>query len=154
MTSGVCHDPERLHPAFRARVDLVLSDMRSAGWRPVIWETFRTQERGAMLRAKGTSNNGARSIHCYADDQGYVGAVDIVDADLDNVPKVDKEGLWHAPAEFWRDLKEFGRRHGLYEFDADKPHLQCLPCKQYAQNAYRALTPRARGEFIARVCAL
>jgi hypothetical protein len=147
VSSGVCHDIERLHPAFRARVELVLADMREAGHDPVIWETYRTPERAKQLEERGASKNGAKSIHCYADDAGRVGAVDVI-----SESKMWFRGDAKGAKAFFGDLHEIAERHGLYVIDWDGPHLQFLPVKPGPQNAYRALTPKARGEFIQRVC--
>src|SRR3990167_7697681 len=59
----VCADMERLLPSFRAQVDGLLADMRSAGHEPRVFETWRSPERVAFLVAKGTGS--ASSMHPY-----------------------------------------------------------------------------------------
>lgn len=152
MSSDVCNDMGTLISAFRARVEKVLADMRSLGWNPLVYETRRTKERAAELHARGTGS--ADSMHCYDV------AVDIVDADRQNVPKLTKEGLWDAPEKFWADLEDSAHRHGLTRLyhagtshvdgnaraeSWDKPHLQA--CSIAEQNKLRAMTRDERSTW-------
>jgi hypothetical protein len=56
---------DTLVPAFRARVEAVIKDMHAQGYDAIVHETRRTPERAEWLKSKGTSKNGARSMHCY-----------------------------------------------------------------------------------------
>lgn len=143
----IINDPATLVPAFRAKVELLLDRMRAKGWKPLLYETRRSRERAKMLNAKGRGS--LDSMHCYDI------AADIVDADRNNVPRMDKEGLWDAPAQFWADLEDEAIALGLHRLfrrgvkhdrsDADgeswdKPHVQAVPVKEQA--AIRALRSR------------
>lgn len=151
--SDVCNDLDALVPSFRARVETLLERMRAKGWRPIVFETRRTKERAAELFKRGTGS--LDSMHCYDV------AVDIVDADLNNVPRKTKEGYWDAPAEFWADLEDFAHDLGLHRLykrgvirDADdeiaqswdKPHVQA--CSVADQTKTRALDREARDIFV------
>lgn len=52
----------RLLPAFRRRVDRMLVQLRADGYDPLVWETFRTQERQDHLRKRGASK-ARKSMH-------------------------------------------------------------------------------------------
>jgi D-alanyl-D-alanine carboxypeptidase-like protein len=55
-----------LVPAFRERVELVLADLRAAGYAYRVHETARSRERALMLVAKGKSlAKGGLSMHCF-----------------------------------------------------------------------------------------
>ena len=69
-----CDDLALLLPSFRQRVGIVLERLRARGLDPLVFETFRTAERAEQLMARGSSKNGALSMHCYG------AAVDIISA--------------------------------------------------------------------------
>jgi hypothetical protein len=134
--------------------------MLELGHDPVIHETYRSPERARQLMAKGASKNGDKSIHCYTDEFDRVGAVDVI----------SKSRMWFAPPKgatkaqikeareackkFFGDWHTRATRHGLHVIDWDGPHAQAIPCKPGPQNAYRALTPAARGAWIAQALPL
>lgn len=153
----VCRDLDKLDPTFRAKVDILLERMIAAGWKPLVWETYRSPERGAELQKRGVSKNGALSMHtlCLA--------VDIVDGDRYNVTKNKDvpESYWVAPAKFWADLEDFaidlgltrifkqGTKHVAGDGDSeswDKPHVQAIAISE--QNKVRAMTPAERATFV------
>lgn len=110
---------DKLVPSFRAKVEVLLEQMRATGHRPRVFETYRTAERAAELAKKGTGV--ALSQHTLGT------AVDIVDAD---------DTPWDAPAKFWTDLHRFALDLGLGRIQRkqpngalawDQPHVQALP---------------------------
>jgi hypothetical protein len=142
----VCSDLNELVPVLARIVEQILIDMRALGWNPILFETLRTPERGAYLQSIGRSKNGSRSMHTLRL------AADIVDGDLNNVPKMTKEGYWNAPDKFWADLEDLATKYGLTRLykvgvkpdstddDAeswDKPHVQA--CTVAEQNKLRRM---------------
>jgi hypothetical protein len=148
----VCRDRSLLVPAFDAAIEALLADMRALGWNPYVFETYRTAERGKLLQAAGKSRNGDRSMH------RYWCAVDIVDADLHNVPRMTKEGYWDAPAKFWSDLGACAAKHRLVwggDWDAnpgtpqrmyDLPHVQAVALGE--QDHVRAMSKPQIAEYV------
>src|SRR3989337_2402094 len=104
---SVCRDLDKLDPTFRAKVEQLVKYMTDRGWKPVVWETYRSPERAQELLKRGTSKNGDRSMHCI----GL--ACDIVDGDFHNVDSAKKEGYWTAPPAFWADLEDGAQLLGL-----------------------------------------
>lgn len=111
----VIRDMALLLPAFRARVESVLAAMRAQGFDPLVWETYRSPERAAVLARQGTGIT--RSIHCY----GL--AVDVV----------SESKLWSAGPRFWLALRTAAEAHGLVSGAAwrrvDLPHIQGVPVR-------------------------
>lgn len=129
MTPPVCRDLDTLVPAFRARVEAVIADLRAQGFDAVVHETRRTPERAAWLKSKGTSKNGARSMHCYDC------AADII----------SQAKGWDPPQGFWDALGASAHKHGLcwggdWATFRDKPHVQAVGVRE--QDAIRALKSR------------
>lgn len=112
-SAGITRRLDALVPEFRARVELVLADMRAAGHDPLVWETYRTPDRAAYLAGIG---RGVReSMHCY----GL--AVDVI-----------SDGRkWSPHRAFWRDLRRLAVARGLVSGAAfsrvDLPHIQAVP---------------------------
>ena len=151
--SAVCNDMATLIPAFRRKVETLMQMMRDRGWNPYVFETRRTKERAAELHARGTGSKDSMHI--------YDVAVDIVDADLHNVPKKTREGYWDAPAKFWADLEDCavtiglhrlyraGVKHDVHDDVAqswDKPHVQA--CSLADQNKLRRMTRDERAAYL------
>lgn len=142
LNPKVCHDPEKLFPAFKEAVLRgVIPDMEALGWDPVVWETERTKERGRYLKQTGASKNGDRSIHCYTDSRGLVGAVDIISRKYMWF-KVDKK----LGKKFFADLHACYKKHGIVTISWDGPHGQFLLVAE--QNRFRAMTPEQRTAFM------
>jgi len=129
---------EKLVPSFRVKVLELLQRMRGLGFRPVVFETYRSPSRAAELAAKGTG---------VALSQHTLGlAVDILDA----------EKMWDAPRVFWdalhRNALELGlgrikRRDVNGNLDWDLPHVQALP-GAYDAKMRALLTAARREEFL------
>lgn len=110
----VCRDLDRLVPTFRVRVDLLTARMVASGHDPMVFETYRSPERAAMLARRGTGV--VDSMHCYG-----------VAADL-----ISTSMKWSAPYAFWRDLRDHAEALGLvsgarFRARHDAPHVQCVP---------------------------
>lgn len=131
-----------LRAPFRRKVIALLAAMRRRGFRPVVWETGRSDERVAELAERGTG--AAKSMHSL----GL--AADIVDA----------EKLWSNP-EFFRALAEEVERVGLYrvkhknrktgKVSYDLPHVQAAPGSRDAE--FRRASPEQRDEMLTRLYA-
>jgi len=148
----VCRDLDKLDPSFRLKIEQLLKYMTDRGWKPVVWETYRSPERARELLAKGTSKNGDRSMHCI----GL--ACDIVDGDFHNTGSA-KEGYWTAPPAFWADLEDGAQLLGLVRLfkmgkkdipgqadSWDLPHVQAV--KVAEQNKVRAMNVVQRAAFV------
>lgn len=121
-----------LAPAFRARVELVLADMRAWGYTPRVFETLRTNARQNYLYGFGREYDDGRGVVTHSQTvgdtwHGFGLAVDIVCA----------VKLWGAKPDFWYVLGTSARRHGLVwggdwnndwnsadERFMDRPHIQ------------------------------
>lgn len=121
----VINDMDRLVPAFRAKVELLLDLMQADGFDPFVWETYRSPTRARELAEEGTG---------VAQSQHELGlAVDIVDA----------AKLWNAPAGFTDALERHALALGLGRVDhtnkntgkksRDLWHVQALPGKYDAK---------------------
>lgn len=138
------NDVSMLLPSFRERVLAVFAALKQEGYNPRIFETYRTPARGAWLKLRGKTRNGAASLHCYN------AAADFIDAKLG----------WEN-RKFFDALGKIGIAHGLtwggdwdsdpstpQDFD-DRPHLQAIPV--HMQKTFRALeTLVARERFVAK----
>jgi hypothetical protein len=124
----VTRDLAELVPAFRERVERMLRALEAADWRPMVWETLRTPERGRWLRASGRSRNGHLSMHCHR------AAVDVIcrlhrwDCDERGCGFFDALG---AAAEAERLC--WGGRWRTF---VDRPHVQAVSTRK--QRAVRA----------------
>lgn len=129
----VQRDPALLLPAFRPAVMRLVARLRARGQDPRIWETLRTPQRGAWLKAQGKSQTGDRSIHCIG------GAVDII----------HRTDYWNNRS-FFRILGEEAKKLGLvWGGDwkiRDYPHVQAIEVRE--QKKFRAMTPAERDIFI------
>lgn len=96
------NDVALLHPDLRPKVDAILVELTAAGYRPRVFETWRSAERQAELVAKGASKR-TTSKHQHTDGATPAArAVDIIDAVL---------GWKSRP--FFDALAEAAVRHGL-----------------------------------------
>jgi hypothetical protein len=131
---AVERDLALLVPAFRVRLLLVLDAMRRDGFKPFVWETYRSPERAAMLAEKGTGN--AVSMHTL----GL--AADVIDA----------ERHWEAP-DFFKALHRHTLAQGLTRVhhgeDWDGPHVQAMPASY--QGRMLAATPAERQALLLRL---
>lgn len=131
----VCRDMDLLVPAFRSRVESVLADMRAQGFDPLVWETWRSRERAALLSARGVGV--VQSMHCYGC------AVDII----------SESKRWGAPRKFWLALGAAAKAHGLTWGGTwrrhDLPHLQAVPIGPL-QQLVRASTPDEIADLVTR----
>lgn len=104
-----------LTPSFRLDIGEVLADLHTQGYSPRVWETLRTEARGAWLQRNGKSKNGARSMHVYGV------AVDIICA----------EHSWRCPGTcgFFPALGAAAKARGLTwggDWGWDSPHVQAI----------------------------
>jgi hypothetical protein len=109
------------------KVEAVMRDVRPRlpqGWRLQIFETERTKERAAWLRANGYSWT-SKSKH-VADARGVVNAVDIV------FLKPNGDWTWDAPrfvdagkkVSGWDLVDRAKRAHDIRVIQKDKPHCE------------------------------
>jgi hypothetical protein len=154
MNTKICSDLDALDLTFRAQVEKLLAIMVEKGWKPLVWETYRSRERAEELRKRGTSKNGNLSMHCI----GL--AVDIVDADTHNGPDVGtKESYWNAPPKFWADLEDGAVSLGLTRLfhpgtkdvagkadSWDLPHCQAIKVADQAR--VRLMDAAERAKFV------
>ena len=145
QTPPVQRDLALLLPSFRVKIDLLVANMITRGFKPKVWETMRTPQRASYLASIGKSKNGPLSMHCLG------AAADFVDA----------EKLWDNPAFFKALGEEATKLHLTWGGDwdgnpatredfVDSPHVQAIPVA--AQNRFRALrSVEARELFIQRI---
>lgn len=114
----VCRDLAELAPAFRERLERVLEQVEAQGYRTRVWETLRTPERGAWLKARGRSQSGRRSMHCLR------AAADVI----------CRRHRWDCDVHecrFFEALGRAARRAGLFwggdwRTIVDQPHIQAI----------------------------
>ena len=130
-------DPDYLIIPFRARITALLGRMTALGFKPLLWETYRTPTRAEALARKGV---GIRdSIHCYG------AAADVVCG----------EHRWDCKkhsCEFFSSLGEQAEKLNLVwggRFKrVDAPHVQGVLVKDQAR--FRAMKAFAdREAFVA-----
>lgn len=109
----IVRDLNELLPAFRLQVQALLRDMVLMGHDPIVWETWRSPERVAMLVQRGTGSR--QSMHPLRI------AVDII----------ERNAKWNAPRKFWMDLVDLAEVRGLtsgaHLARHDLPHVQAVP---------------------------
>jgi hypothetical protein len=131
-----CADINRLLPCFVPVVERLLAALTERRFKPVLFETYRSPERAAMLAKRGTGS--ARSMHTHG------AAVDVICG----------EHQWSCSAngcEFFAAVGEVAKSLGLTwggEWRMrDLPHVQCVTVGQ--QEALRALaTWEAKDAFV------
>lgn len=115
---GRCDDLDELIPAFRERVIAVVVELEGQGFDPLVWETYRSPERVAVLVKRGVGSR--RSFHMYR-----------LAADI-----VSRSKQWSPEPAFWRALEAAAEHHGLThgagKTRVDLPHIQALPHDRYS----------------------
>lgn len=130
-------DPAMLLPTFRERVLALVSALEEAGHEPLVFETYRSRERAAMLSKKGTGI--ADSMHCYG-------------CAADIICKRHKWDCRKQKCRFFDDLGRlaeslrltWGGRFKTY----DGPHVQGVPVAR--QGAIRAAKDNEARDAIVR----
>lgn len=132
---------DELHPAFREKVEQLLTNLEARRAKPLVWETVRSPERAELLRKQGKSKSGNRSMHCHR------AAVDII----------HRKDFWGNRA-FFRVLGEEAEKLGLlwggnWDEDPDTrdrfydgPHVQAIPLR--LQNEFRALPTEEQNDYL------
>lgn len=122
-----------LLPGFANRVGLLLSRLEARGFRPRVYETYRTPQRALMLSTSPEQSGIKNSMHILR------AAVDVIDA---------VHG-WKNPA-FFKALGEEAEALGLTwggRFSrVDMPHVQAIPFA--AQSRFAAMSEGARDTFV------
>jgi hypothetical protein len=132
-------DVEALAPAFQSPVVTIVERMKAGGFDPLIWETYRSPERAAMLAKKGSGI--ALSMHCYGC------AVDII----------SESKKWNAGFAFWRRLRDEAESLDLVSgarfSRRDKPHIQCVPIASqgYVRSLHRQRGQQAVNAWVAEI---
>jgi len=154
---SVVSDVGLLVPAFRDRLRAVLIALRGQGYKPRVFETWRSPERAAALVDKGASKaKGGLSMHCY----GCAADVICLDHgwDCHKAKPVCKffsalclaaqdEGLTSGAN--WDGDKLIGERG-----ENDLPHIQGVPATRAFQDAVRAAPgPAAVNALVQRALA-
>lgn len=133
----VDRDPAKLLPAFADRLEIVFREMRKLGWKPVLWEGWRSRERALALSKTGKGIKD--SMHFYG------GAADIIDEDY----------LW-SNQRFFDDLAKVVRAAGLYsgaDFvndDPDWPHVQAVKGGTVENRFKKMATAVERNNYLIR----
>lgn len=119
---------DALAPGFRDRLAMVLADLVDAGWRPVLRETLRTEDRQSWLYGFGRDYDDGRGIVTNAptalNGWHFFGlAADVGDRRYD---------AGSEPDEFWPTLERCAVARGLasgadWKSFCDKPHVQFGP---------------------------
>lgn len=132
---------ESLDPEFRKKVDKVIMDLKSQGYKPRVDFGWRDLAYQQELVKKGASKT-TFSWHNVTNAKGEPAAlaVDFIDN------SVFKNKKWDDNAKFWDDLGKAARKQGLiwggdWKSFKDKPHLQMHDDKYLA--AYKASTLKA-----------
>jgi hypothetical protein len=126
----------RFHPTFQWRLNMILGELRSLGWQPVVHhEAVRTIEQEAQKVKEGKSHT-LNSWHV----RSTIGllrhskrTVDVVHGNAADI--IDKRWGWDGPAanqhfKFWLDLgrvaKKYGCRWGGDWTHRDMAHIEFL----------------------------
>jgi len=110
-------DLDRLHPVFRYKLQLILSDLTASGWHPHVYSAMRTTAEQAEKVRLGysktmLSDHVAGVVHMLPEGRDaftefYANAADIA----------DRRYGWSGPAgnknfQFWKDLGRIAKKHG------------------------------------------
>jgi hypothetical protein len=121
---------DALAPKFRAAVERIVAGMKEAGFKPLVFETMRTNARQSFLYGFGREYDDGRGRVTNARTAEkswhfYGLGVDIVEND--STP-------WTAEPAFWTTLGKLARENGCdWGGDwtkPDRPHVQWGLCKQ------------------------
>ena len=118
---GIYADPGLLLEPFRLRVENLCAALLDAGHEPRLWETFRTEARCELLKERGTSRSGTRSMHRHG-----------VAADL-----ICRRHMWDCGehgCDYFLAQGRLARVVGLYwggdwRSFKDRPHVQAIPVR-------------------------
>jgi len=107
-----------LYPPFRDKILVVLKDLKVAGFRPVVFETYRSAARQLKLFNEGASKLKTGGMHQYgvACDLYYANDKDVVQKPVASVP-------------FYHTMRKKADEIGLFYISWDWPHLQLVPPK-------------------------
>jgi peptidoglycan L-alanyl-D-glutamate endopeptidase CwlK len=132
---------DSLNPEFRKKVEKVILDLKSQGYKPRIDYGWRDLAYQQELVKKGASKT-TFSWHNVTTDKGEPAAlaVDFIDN------SVFKNKKWDDNAKFWEDLGKAARKQGLvwggdWKNFKDRPHVQMYPDTQLA--SYKTKTLKA-----------
>jgi len=106
---------ETLQPSFRERIELILADMVSRGFDPLVFETGRTAERQQHLWWIGRrGRRGERPVTWSKTSRHCLGAAcDII-----------SKGTWWADYNFFRVLATVAEMHGCKTLPHDRCHVE------------------------------
>jgi hypothetical protein len=151
-----CDEINLLLSPFRERVTALLGRMTALGFSPVLWETYRSPERAAMLVVQGKSHaRGGKSMHCYG-----IAADFICGEHKWSCDERDEHGKRKYTCDFFHALGDQARHCGLTwggDWDSnpltpqgfdDRPHVQAVALEQ--QDAIRAAGDHVAREAIVR----
>lgn len=127
LRKGIDRDPSKLLPGFAKKVEQLFQAMRKRGYKPLLWEGYRTPERAAMLAEKGTGI--VDSMHSYG------AAVDIVDESTAPNYWTGAPGFWNALGE---EAEKLGLTWGGRWKSVDRPHVQGITVAE--QTAFRKMS--------------
>lgn len=126
---------------FRKRLALVIAEMQSEGYKPLIYETCRTNDRQRWLYGFGRDYDDGRGQVTRSKNHdhtwhGFGLAADIICA----------EDGWDAPADFWNSLERACVKYGL-AWGGDWPTMRDLPHVQFGLPMRRSPSPEAAALF-------
>lgn len=110
-------DPNKLWQPFRVKVDLLVEWLKEEGEDPLIYETFRTNDRQKYLYAIGrTIQKNRKPVTYTMKSRHLVGkAVDII----------SRKNLWNDPM-FFLKLKQGAKRFGLRVLSFEQCHVEWI----------------------------
>lgn len=116
-------DINLLVPSFRARVVIVLDEMKALGYQPCLRDTLRTKLEAERNEARGVGIR--NSMHLYG-----------VAADV--ICDVHGWGCRSSGCKFFQDLRETALKAGCFIGPQnDWPHFQAVPASVGAQDKVR-----------------
>lgn len=122
---------------FREKLAKVIAEMRSEGYKPLVYETCRTNERQQYLYGfgrdyddgRGRVTNSKNAVHTW---HRFGLAADIICA----------EDGWEAPSDFWNSLERACVKYGL-AWGGDWPTMRDLPHVQFGLPMLRSPSYKA-----------
>jgi hypothetical protein len=130
-------DLSKLAPAFKARIDRVLSGMLAKGHDAYVFEAVRTAERQWWIYGCGRTEQECADADVptmYAWPDGKIvtnAAAHVVSVHGHGLAAdiISKSKRWGAPPAFWNDLGALAKQHrltwgGAWKSPHDTPHLQ------------------------------
>jgi len=142
--------PNRFHPVFQWRLNIILGELRSLGWKPKVHsEAFRTLEQEKQKVKEGNSET-TSSWHVIGNRRWMAHGRSQIDVLFGNAADIiDERWGWDGPAmnpkfKFWTDLGRIAKKYGCeWGGDWKDKHGKPKPDSAHIQFKYIEMPPQS-----------